>query len=236
MSSCRGPRHNTGSLKSLTTETGATEHLPPAAARVQVPCLCDLVSAPASMAYCGLARSSIARVGGRRWQGTKRVVGQLTVRPMVTGTATAGRGGPKAACVRRIARGCSDAYEGAAVVVASGRRVAIANTWAPSESLQRRHSSAAGVDGARVTALYAGSFDPPTVGHIDIIRRSLAFCDRLIVAVALNPGKKYVSVPPVVSSGGDGSVDMCVTLQLRAWHHCKPSLGRRSLPKTVYDS
>ncbi len=35
-----------------------------------------------------------------------------------------------------------------------------------------------------VTALYPGSFDPVTVGHEDIARRTLAVADRLIVAVA----------------------------------------------------
>ena len=34
--------------------------------------------------------------------------------------------------------------------------------------------------------LYAGSFDPVTRGHEDVIRRSLAFVDRLVVAVATN--------------------------------------------------
>lgn len=38
-------------------------------------------------------------------------------------------------------------------------------------------------------AVYAGSFDPPTLGHIDIITRGAALCDRLVVAVAGNPRK-----------------------------------------------
>jgi pantetheine-phosphate adenylyltransferase len=38
-------------------------------------------------------------------------------------------------------------------------------------------------------ALYAGSFDPITRGHEDLIMRSLAFVDRLIVAVARNLNK-----------------------------------------------
>ena len=38
-------------------------------------------------------------------------------------------------------------------------------------------------------AVYAGSFDPPTNGHIDIIRRAATLCDRLVVAVAGNPRK-----------------------------------------------
>ena len=39
------------------------------------------------------------------------------------------------------------------------------------------------------TAIYPGSFDPPTKGHEDLIRRSLALCDKLIVAVAINSNK-----------------------------------------------
>jgi pantetheine-phosphate adenylyltransferase len=38
-------------------------------------------------------------------------------------------------------------------------------------------------------ALYPGSFDPPTRGHEDLIRRSLRLADRLIVAVAVNATK-----------------------------------------------
>jgi pantetheine-phosphate adenylyltransferase len=38
-------------------------------------------------------------------------------------------------------------------------------------------------------AIYAGSFDPVTRGHEDLIMRSLAFVDRLIVAVARNVNK-----------------------------------------------
>ncbi|MCX5493826.1 pantetheine-phosphate adenylyltransferase [Kaistia dalseonensis] len=38
-------------------------------------------------------------------------------------------------------------------------------------------------------ALYPGSFDPPTNGHLDILEASLAFADRVIVAVGVHPGK-----------------------------------------------
>jgi pantetheine-phosphate adenylyltransferase len=40
------------------------------------------------------------------------------------------------------------------------------------------------------TAIYAGSFDPITIGHLDIISRSFNFCDELIVAIGINPAKK----------------------------------------------
>ena len=39
-------------------------------------------------------------------------------------------------------------------------------------------------------AIYAGSFDPITRGHEDLISRSLEFVDRLIVAVATNAAKQ----------------------------------------------
>jgi pantetheine-phosphate adenylyltransferase len=40
------------------------------------------------------------------------------------------------------------------------------------------------------TALYPGSFDPLTNGHLDIIERAAKLFDRVIVAVAKNEGKK----------------------------------------------
>ena len=40
------------------------------------------------------------------------------------------------------------------------------------------------------TAVYAGSFDPITRGHEDLIRRSLGFVDRIVVAVATNVAKQ----------------------------------------------
>ena len=38
-------------------------------------------------------------------------------------------------------------------------------------------------------AIYPGTFDPVTHGHIDIIRRALGIFDKLIVSVALSPAK-----------------------------------------------
>lgn len=38
-------------------------------------------------------------------------------------------------------------------------------------------------------AIYAGSFDPITNGHVNLIERSLRMFDELIVAVAINPRK-----------------------------------------------
>jgi len=40
------------------------------------------------------------------------------------------------------------------------------------------------------TAVYPGSFDPITNGHIDLVRRTLRVFDRIIVAIATNPDKE----------------------------------------------
>jgi pantetheine-phosphate adenylyltransferase len=38
-------------------------------------------------------------------------------------------------------------------------------------------------------AVYPGTFDPVTNGHIDLIRRARAIFDQVVVGVAVNPGK-----------------------------------------------
>jgi pantetheine-phosphate adenylyltransferase len=39
------------------------------------------------------------------------------------------------------------------------------------------------------TALYAGSFDPVTNGHVDVIRSAVRRTERLVIAVGVHPGK-----------------------------------------------
>jgi len=39
------------------------------------------------------------------------------------------------------------------------------------------------------TALYPGSFDPVTLGHVDIIRRAARIADRLVIAIGVHHGK-----------------------------------------------
>ena len=41
-------------------------------------------------------------------------------------------------------------------------------------------------------AVYAGSFDPVTLGHLDLIKRATRLFDRIIVAVGKNPNKKHM--------------------------------------------
>jgi pantetheine-phosphate adenylyltransferase len=39
-------------------------------------------------------------------------------------------------------------------------------------------------------ALYPGSFDPVTNGHLDVVRHAVGLCDRLVVAIGINSSKK----------------------------------------------
>jgi len=43
-------------------------------------------------------------------------------------------------------------------------------------------------------ALYAGSFDPVTNGHLDVVRQAAGLADRLVLAIGVHPGK-----PPLFS-------------------------------------
>lgn len=41
-----------------------------------------------------------------------------------------------------------------------------------------------------VAAMYPGTFDPITLGHEDLVRRAATLFDRVVVAIAENPGSK----------------------------------------------
>lgn len=45
------------------------------------------------------------------------------------------------------------------------------------------------------SAVFAGTFDPPTNGHLNIIRRASRLFDKLDVVVAFNPEKKFLFTP-----------------------------------------
>ena len=42
------------------------------------------------------------------------------------------------------------------------------------------------------TGLYAGTFDPITNGHLDVLEAAARICDRVVVAIGIHPGKKPV--------------------------------------------
>lgn len=50
-------------------------------------------------------------------------------------------------------------------------------------------------EGAR-KAVYAGSFDPITNGHVDIVHRAISVFDQVVVAVAFNPQKDRALFSP----------------------------------------
>ena len=50
-------------------------------------------------------------------------------------------------------------------------------------------------------AVCPGSFDPITLGHVDVVRRALEMFDEVVVAVAHNPAKRYLF-------GADERVDL----------------------------
>jgi pantetheine-phosphate adenylyltransferase len=41
-----------------------------------------------------------------------------------------------------------------------------------------------------VSAMYPGTFDPITLGHEDLVRRACRLFDKVVVAIAANPGKE----------------------------------------------
>jgi len=44
-------------------------------------------------------------------------------------------------------------------------------------------------------AIYPGSFDPPTYGHMNIVERSLSIFKKVVIAVAINTSKKTLLSP-----------------------------------------
>jgi pantetheine-phosphate adenylyltransferase len=44
-------------------------------------------------------------------------------------------------------------------------------------------------------ALYAGSFDPVTNGHLDVVRQAARLADRLVLAIGVHPGKTPLFSP-----------------------------------------
>jgi len=41
-------------------------------------------------------------------------------------------------------------------------------------------------------AVFPGSFDPITIGHVDLVRRALPLFDKVILAIGINSQKKYL--------------------------------------------
>jgi len=68
-------------------------------------------------------------------------------------------------------------------------------------------------------ALYAGSFDPLTNGHVDVIENAGALCDELVVAIGIHAGKT-----PMFSAAERASLIEIVCGSLSAATACKLSV------------
>ncbi len=71
--------------------------------------------------------------------------------------------------------------------------VGVDSDEAGAETGEERMSRAPGKADTRI-ALYPGTFDPVTNGHLDIIRRAAKLCDDLVVGVAINEERGRSSV------------------------------------------
>lgn len=68
---------------------------------------------------------------------------------------------------------------------------------------------------AGAVALYPGSFDPFTNGHLDVLRAGAAFCARIVVAIGLHPGKAPLfsfeeRTALILAAAGDVRANGCV--------------------------
>jgi len=86
--------------------------------------------------------------------------------------------------------------------------VASTRTNAPNKSAKSARSAAKSADPANATAarrvqakptfhraVFAGSFDPVTFGHLDVIARGRNLFDEVVVAIGRNPGKQSLFEP-----------------------------------------
>jgi pantetheine-phosphate adenylyltransferase len=68
----------------------------------------------------------------------------------------------------------------------------------------------------RCVALYTGSFDPITNGHLDVIRAGASFCARLVIGIGVHPGKA-----PLFSVEEKTALIHAATAHLTDGGHCK---------------
>ncbi|MFG0332537.1 MAG: pantetheine-phosphate adenylyltransferase [Maioricimonas sp. JB049] len=66
-------------------------------------------------------------------------------------------------------------------------------------------------------AVYAGSFDPVTLGHVDIVRRGANVFDRLTVGIGINPDKQPLFSPDERQSLMERVVDGLDNVEVRCF-------------------
>jgi pantetheine-phosphate adenylyltransferase len=83
------------------------------------------------------------------------------------------------------------------------------------------------------TALYPGSFDPFTYGHIDIIRRSAKLFDKVIVGVYDTPEKKLMFTTEERVALGRVAVEDLPNVEVKAFSGLMVEFARREKVDTV---
>ncbi len=97
-----------------------------------------------------------------------------------------------------------------------------------------------------VKAVFPGSFDPPTYGHLNIIERARSIFQHLYVVVAVNKGKsslfepeeRYELLKKLLADYENVSVELCDTLIVNyaEKHDCRVLVrGVRSVPDFSYE-
>ena len=84
-------------------------------------------------------------------------------------------------------------------------------------------------------AVYPGSFDPITLGHLDIIRRAAGMCDRLIVAIGRNREKKTMftvderlsMIRDVIASGEASGIGALANVEAAAFNGLLADYARK---------
>lgn len=78
------------------------------------------------------------------------------------------------------------------------------------------------------TAVYPGSFDPITVGHLDVIERAAVLFDRVIVSVMHNPAKQGCFPLPQRLELIRRATAHLANVEVDAWHGLTAEYARRT--------
>ena len=79
-----------------------------------------------------------------------------------------------------------------------------------------------------VTALFAGSFDPFTIGHLSIVARSLPLFDKLVIAVGVNDAKKgAMPVEERIEAIRQATADLAPKIEVTSWSGLTVDLAKK---------
>jgi pantetheine-phosphate adenylyltransferase len=67
-------------------------------------------------------------------------------------------------------------------------------------------------------AVFPGSFDPITIGHVDIVKRSIPLFDKIIVAIGVNTQKKYLVLSRAANRMDQGCFQRLSTIEVSSYN------------------